>query len=437
MPIRSCLFQRSVLIGLGGLLLTACAAAQPRYHADWPVLHQKVSRQTELLDGPVPPLKESWSFQTQGRLLYPPIVHEGVVYFGSRDSQIYAVDAATGSELWSEPVDVGGLFSSLSFVNGRLYGGRWNPFYFVYGWDAATGQTLWQKQTGDLVNRPPWVLAQSLPAPSDASASGAPATLLFTHQDPPFGAPLEEQKVVETAWRIAAEPTAQPEKVWERPLPGIPTVAPALDIKQERLFMALDNQQFYALSPATGEVLWQQTLAGEPASAPLVTPAGVYLSTRNGYLYAFDGRSGALKWRYQFVDAALMGDLAMAEQQLLIPGERILYTFDIGSREPGWKYRFPGLITAPVVTHDHVYVGSATRALFVLDRQKGYILGTHPVGGEVLASPVLVGGKVFVACTDGKLYALEEGPRPKQMRPDQVNQMNRPATPRKPTTSRW
>lgn len=410
------------------MVLVSCAAAQPRYHEDWPALHQRASRHVDLRSGPQPPLKEAWHFQTEGRLLYPPVVADGRVYLGSRDSAVYALDLATGAEIWQTPVDVGGLFSSPVVLQNRLYGGRWSPYYFIYAWDAATGETLWQKETGDLVNRSPWVLAQVQPGVENSP----PATVLYTHQDPPFGAPLETQKVVQTAWRFAAELTSKPELLWQRPLPGVPMVPTALDPRQPVIFVALDNQELYALQQADGQERWHQSLAGEPASAPLVVEDTVFLSTRNGYLYAFDTRSGALKWRYQFTNAALAGDLAIADQTLYIPGERVLYTFDTRQREPGWKYTFPGLITAPVVTHDHVYVGSSSRALFLLNREKGYIAYTYPVGGELQASPVLVAGKVLLACSDGKLYVLEEGPRPQQVRPDQVN-----GPVRKPTTSRW
>lgn len=419
---------RSLWMFLLAAVLASCAAAQPRYHEEWPALHQRASRQVELRSGPQPPFKEAWHFQTEGRLVYPPVVADGRVYLGSRDSAVYALDLATGAEIWQTPVDVGGLFSSPVLLNQRLYGGRWSPYYFIYAWDAATGKNLWQKETGDLVNRPPWILAQAFAG----NEKTPPATVIYTHQDPPLGAPLEEQKIVQTAWRFPADLEAKPQLVWERPLPGVPMVPAALDPHQPLLFTALDNEVLYALQQSDGQVHWQQSLAGEPASAPLVVEDTLFLSTRNGYLYAFDTRSGALKWRYQFTNAALAGDLAIAEQTLYIPGERVLYTFDTRQREPGWKYSFPGLITAPVVTHENVYVGSSSRALFVLNREKGYITYTYPVGGEVLASPVLVAGKVLLSCTDGKLYVLEEGPRPQQVRPDQINQPVR-----KPSTSRW
>jgi eukaryotic-like serine/threonine-protein kinase len=415
----------------------SCAASQPQYHEDWPALHQNAERSPLLRSGPAPPLKEAWTFQTEGRLLYPPVAHAGVLYFGSRDSHIYAVDASTGNQIWKTPVEVGGLFSSPTIVDGRLYGGRWNPYYFIYGWDAATGETLWQKETGDLVNRSPWVLAQQEPSPTQKDAF---ITVLYSHQDPPLGTSMEAQKVVQTAWEIGPEKTAQPRLRWQQALPGVPTVASALAVKSRAVLVALDNQRLYALSQQDGHILWQQELVGEPASAPLTRDGRVFITTRNGYLYAFEAATGALQFRYQFTDAALDGDLALAEEQLFVPGERMLYTFDLSSREPGWKYRFPGLITTPVVTHDHVYVGSATRALFIMDRQKGYITGTFPVSGEVLASPMLMGGKVFVACTDGKLYALEEGPRPQLVRPNAANAPNNLPNnlpPRKPSTSRW
>ena len=399
------------------LFLTACAAQKPSYHEDWPALHQNNQRYPTLKAGPVPPLKEAWSFQTKGRLLYPPIAVNGTVYLGSRDSHLYAIDAATGTQKWKTPVEVGGLFSSPAFALGKLYGGRWNPYYHIYSWDATTGKELWQKRTGDLVNRPPWVLTAG--------------TSLFSHEDPPVGAP-EDQKIVQTGWTLSESTegadTTNPVLRWKTPLPGIPKTAPAY--ANETLFVALDNQFLYALAADTGKISWQLELAGEPASAPLIQNQTLFLTTRNGYIYAVNTRSGELRWRYQFVDQSnspLRGDLALAKNQLLIPAERMLFTFDINNREPGWKYRFPGLITAPVVSKEHVYLGSSTRALYVMDREKGYIVASYVTPGEILASPILLQGKVLVAGADGKLYAFEEEPRPQTKKVEQ----------RRPSNARW
>src|SRR5689334_17197744 len=44
-----------------------------------------------------------WAFATPAPILSSPAVADGVVYFGSDDERLYAVDAATGREKWKVP----------------------------------------------------------------------------------------------------------------------------------------------------------------------------------------------------------------------------------------------------------------------------------------------------------------------------------------------
>lgn len=381
-------------LGLAGLLsmsLLACAV-QRQYNDDWPTLQRNTARQADVDDAPVPPLIEKWRFETQGRVVYPPIVKAGKAYVGSRDGNLYAVNLADGSKLWETPLEQGGLFSSPTWFQGLLYAGKWAPFYAVYAFDAATGEEQWRRETGDLVNRPPWVLIDE--------------ERLYTHVDPDLNQP-EAIRVILQAW----DPQTQ-DKLWQRPLPGIPAVATALS--ETHLLVATDEAELYALDKATGEIAWKTEITGSSASAPLVKDGTIYLASKTGFIYAIDDASGALKWRYQYPDASFSGDLAWSADSLLLPAGQYLYRFGLRDREPIWRFRAPQSITASVASQELVYFGCENNNLYVVDLAKGYIKAQYRTGGAILAPPVLAAGLVLVGSTDGQLYAFEEGPRPKQ-----------------------
>src|SRR4030042_4580559 len=68
---------------------------------EWAMFHRDQSHTgSDTADGVLPggPLK--WAFTTGGGIHSSPAVVDGPVYFGSRDSHLYALDAATGELRW-------------------------------------------------------------------------------------------------------------------------------------------------------------------------------------------------------------------------------------------------------------------------------------------------------------------------------------------------
>jgi outer membrane protein assembly factor BamB len=65
----------------------------------------------------------------------PPTVAGGVVYYGDGpDSQLLALDAATGIQLWSSGSTIGGaIYAAPTVVNGRVFVGAWDGKLYAFG----------------------------------------------------------------------------------------------------------------------------------------------------------------------------------------------------------------------------------------------------------------------------------------------------------------
>lgn len=379
--------RKSIVSLLLALYLGGCAATvERRYNADWPLLQADGSHTGSVEEGPRPPLKQKWVFATEGRIIIPPAVMAGKVYFGSRDSRVYALDLETGSKLWDLELEQGGIFGPPALTATGMFAGKAEAYYFVYGWDRASGKEHWSRQSGELLNRPPWVLAD--------------AARIYTHFDPSLRSPESVQVLI-----TALKPETG-ETLWQTPIAGVPEVSPALG--GELLLVASNDQKLRAFDRASGALRWQAELDSKPASAPLVQGEKVYVSTQEGFLNAFELASGKVAWRYQFPQTQLKGDLALSGKLMLVPGPKGLYTFDINALESRWVYRSPQEITAAVASSEFVYFGGASRTLSVLRIANGSLAGSYRVGEEILAAPVLAGGLVLVGASDGKLYAFEE-----------------------------
>jgi eukaryotic-like serine/threonine-protein kinase len=78
--------------------------------------------------------------------LSSPAIERGVVYFGSGDGNVYAVDAASGAMKWKfQTGDV--VHASPALADGTVYIGSWDTFF--YALDATTGKEKWRYKTGE------------------------------------------------------------------------------------------------------------------------------------------------------------------------------------------------------------------------------------------------------------------------------------------------
>ena len=104
--------------------------------------------------GIVPSNTELWRFKTENDLRLFQVVANGVVYVGSGDGNLYAIDAVTGTEKWRfKTGDI--IFSSPAVSNGIVY--IWSYDKNLYAIDAFTGKEKWRFATGNSVDSSPVV----------------------------------------------------------------------------------------------------------------------------------------------------------------------------------------------------------------------------------------------------------------------------------------
>jgi len=78
--------------------------------------------------------------------LSSPVVADGIVFFASGDSNVHALDAASGAVKWKfKTGDV--VHASPAFDEGTLFVGSWDTYFYAI--DAATGREKWRFKTGE------------------------------------------------------------------------------------------------------------------------------------------------------------------------------------------------------------------------------------------------------------------------------------------------
>ena len=82
------------------------------------------------------------------------LVSNGIVYVGSNDNKLYALNATNGAVIWNFTTG-GYVISSPSISNGIVYFGSYD--HKVYAVDAQTGTEKWNYTTGSVVESSPVV----------------------------------------------------------------------------------------------------------------------------------------------------------------------------------------------------------------------------------------------------------------------------------------
>jgi eukaryotic-like serine/threonine-protein kinase len=74
---------------------------------------------------------------------------------------------------------------------------------------------------------------------------------------------------------------------------------------------------------------------------------------------------------------------------------------------PIWTHMTRARIdSSPVVVGNRVYVGSSEGKLFVLDAASGKVVQEFEAGGAITASPSVAAGRLVIGTVDGRLFAL-------------------------------
>ncbi len=259
----------------------------------------------ELTPAQVPTLEVKWVFAYPGatRARSQPSVHDGVVYVGSQDGRVYALDLQSGCAYWSYQADTEVRSAvSLDDVGARLFFGdiRGN----LYAVRSADGALLWRTLVHDhpditLTGSPRYHTGRVYaPLSSKEWASAAdPAYPCCTFRGGIVAVNAEDGRVLWTSHSIVAAPTPV-----GRNSSGLMRFAPAgapiwnsptLDVQRQRLYAgtgeaytspaAPTSDAILAFDMQSGALAWgRQSLAGDAWNMACFIGGGENCPAENG-----------------------------------------------------------------------------------------------------------------------------------------------------------
>lgn len=363
------------LLPVLGLSL-ACRGAS---NVDWPVYHgsdEKTHYTTldQISPANVAQLQVAWTYDTKdafegSEMQSNPVVIDGVLYAMSPKQRAFALDAATGQELWSfDPT--GGKFTGprIRYRGVVVHGGRvyFNYRYRLFALDAATGQKVagWGNDSG-------WVdLREGL---------GRPVAGLSVSASTP-GAVYKDMLIIGTSVPEA--------------LPSAPG-----DIRAYDLATGAIRWSFHTI-PHPGEFGYETW----PADAWKVNGganawSGVTVDQRRGMVFFATGSAS-----FDFYGANRVGDNLFANSIVALDANTGQRRWHLqGIRHDVWDRDFPAAPTLVTVTRngktiDAVAQVTKTGHVWVLDRETGAELfpsAWRKVPGAILDGDVTADSQRF------------------------------------------
>jgi len=339
----------------------------------WPMFRHN-PRHTGYTKSPAPNTNQTiWKYTTGLDVRSSPAVANGIVFVGSNDRKVYALDQYTGAQVWNFTTG-SWVTSSPGVADGKVFVGSVDRK--VYCLDAATGAHIWNFTTGLGVGSSPAVAYGKVYV---GSYDGKVYCL-----DAITGAHI---------WNFTT---------------GL-DVGSSSAVANGKVYVGSYDGKVYCLDATTGAHIWNFTTGDFVDSSPAVAYGKVYVGSaypEGGKVYCLDATTGAHIWNFTTRGWALSSP-AVADGRVFVGSAYEIYCLDATTGAHVWNFTTGNFVdSSPAVADGKVYVGSYDKKVYCLNASTGAHIWSYTTGDWVLSSPAVADGMVFIGSNDDKVYAF-------------------------------
>ncbi len=312
-----------------------------------------------------------WTFRCEDEVRSSPRVVDGVLYIGSYDHNLYALDAERGTFVWKFPTKAGIASTPAIYQTQVMVGSDDGHLYAI---SCRTGHEVWACAVGGPIRSSPRIEYGHV-------FVGADDGVLYAVN-------AQSGRVV---WRFQ---TAAP--VRSSPL-----------ISGEMIYVGSDDGFVYAVEMRSGQVKWKYNTNRRVTSSPAGFDVLIFVGSADGSVHAVNIGSGWPMWRFRTKGAILSSPVVVEEHVCFGSADGNLYCLDAKTGRQVWKYEAGSPIaSSPAADDGIVYFGSNDGAIHAVDATNGRSQWRYVTGGPVPSSPIVVNDTVYVGSNDHNVYAL-------------------------------
>jgi outer membrane protein assembly factor BamB/tRNA A-37 threonylcarbamoyl transferase component Bud32 len=315
-------------------------------------------------------VKTIWKFECEDEIRGTPTIDNGVIYLGSYDNNLYALEADTGKFKWKYPTD-GGIVSKPAVFKDEIYIGSEDQRLHVIS--TRTGGVYWTYFTDGPVHSSPRIAEGHVFIGSDDA-------------------------------RIHAVNITSGRMVWRTEV-NAPVRSTPL-IYNENIYIGTESGDFYCLD-YRGSIRWRFKAKRAVTSSPVVKEGIVYFTSIDGTLYALEAKTGWVVWRFRLGKGSICTP-CLAEK-LIFTGaaDNLIYCIETRSAKEVWRFATEHQVTSsPIIYKDSLYCGSVDGYLYCLEYRTGRLRWKFHTEGPITGTPIADEDTIYIGSTDHFIYAL-------------------------------
>ncbi|WP_273565853.1 PQQ-binding-like beta-propeller repeat protein [Maribacter halichondriae] len=290
-----------------------------------------------------------WKFQTNDKIYSSPIIDGDILFIGSGDNSLYAIDKNTGKKVWTFETG-GAIHSTPLMLDNLIYFGSADGS--LYALDKNNGNLVWKFDSEGEKMYDIWDYYLSSP-------SGEEETIYWGSGDGYLYA--INSKIGQLNWKFQTN--------------GIVHATPI--IYNNNIYVGSFDGVFYCVNKENGTLVWKfKTVGstyfpkGEIQKAALVKDEVVYFGSRDYNIYALDAKTGTGRWNMK--------------------------------QPRGW------IIATPIEYKDNLYFGTSDAHIFYsMKKVDGIVNWTIPVNMRVYGTALAYNDNIYFGTFDGKVKGID------------------------------
>lgn len=303
-----------------------------------------------------------WKVKTDGPVVSSPILADGMIYVGSNDQHLYAIDASTGLVEWKYKTN-GEICSTPLVTNGTVLFLSYDGFF--YALDEVDGSLIWKFKTGG-----------------------------------------ESKFLVKDYFNHSFQPD-----FWDFYLSSATA-------DKNRVFFGSSDSTVYALNIQSGDLIWRYKAGASLHSSPAIADDLLIIGGWDGKIYALDASTGKEEWQYatgqdtaQYIWLGIQASPSIEKGAAYIGSrDAKFYALDMGRGDTIWTcngFDMSWIPSSAAIGKENIYVGSSDAFRFYsINKETGKINYATKTNSYTFSSPAIDNEMAYIGSANGRLYGI-------------------------------